>query len=53
MKEYITYAELVKIAKSKGIKQTKVSIGIWASQNGYLKKRKQIDKVRHVIYYKP
>mgnify|MGYP000149677927 CR=1 FL=1 len=50
--EFISYDELVELLKSKGIKPTKVSIGIWASQNGYLKIRKQKDKVRTTYYYK-
>lgn len=53
MQEYITYAELVELAKSKGINPTKVSVGIWADQQGYIKIRKQIDKVRNTYYYKP
>ena len=53
MQEYITYDELIELAKSKGIKPTKVSVGIWADQQGYIKIRKQKDKIRTTYYYKP
>ena len=53
MQEYITYDELIELAKSKGIKPTKVSVGIWADQQGYIKMRKQKDKIRTTYYYKP
>ena len=49
MEEWITYSELVEIAKSKGIRPTKVSVGIWADQQGYVKVRKQIDKKQIII----
>lgn len=52
MEEWITYSELVELAKSKGIRPTKVSVGIWADQQGYVKIRKQIDKKRNTYYYK-
>ena len=44
MEEWITYSELVEIAKSKGIRPTKVSVGIWADQQGYIKIKSKLNK---------
>ena len=53
MNEYLSYSQLRQLAILKGIKPTKVSVGIWADQQGYIKIRKQIDKKRNTFYYKP
>ena len=50
--EVFTFEELKEIAKQQGIKPTKVSVGIWAYLNGYIKQRKQINKKRTNYYYK-
>lgn len=49
----ITYSELLEIAKMNGIRPTKVSVGVWADQQGYIKIRRQIDRKRYTFYYKP
>lgn len=50
---YIIFKELEEIAKAKGITGSKVKIGKWAKDNGYIKKIKLINKIRTVIYIKP
>lgn len=52
MNEYLSYSQLRQLAILNGIKPTKVSVGIWANHQGYMKVRKQIDKVRTTYYYK-
>lgn len=51
-KNLITFPELKEIAEKQGIYGNKVYIGIWAQQNGYIKKRKQKDKKVRYYYYK-
>ncbi|MEE0590695.1 MAG: hypothetical protein UC738_11120 [Bacteroides stercoris] len=49
----LTYEEIREKALSQGVSDNKVSIGMWASLNGYIKTRKQIDKRVHTMYYTP
>ncbi len=48
-----TYEEIREKALSQGISDNKVSIGMWASLNGYIKTRKQINKRVYTMYYAP
>lgn len=50
--KYYTFDELKQIAFNNGITGNKVTIGIWARMNGYLKKKKQINKHRITYYFK-
>ena len=50
--KYYTFKELKQIAFNNGITGNKVTIGIWARMNGYLKKKKQINKHRITYYFK-
>lgn len=50
--KYFTFEELKEIAFNNGIIGNKVTIGIWARMNGYLKKKKQINKKRITLYFK-
>lgn len=50
--KYYTFKELKEIAFNNGITGNKVTIGIWARMNGYLKKKKQINKKRITYYFK-
>ena len=43
MNKMITFKELRNIALKNGVVDDKVHIGIWAQQNGYIKKRIQRD----------
>lgn len=49
--KYYTFEELKEIAFNNGIIGNKVTIGIWARMNGYLKKKKQINKLRITLYF--
>jgi hypothetical protein len=49
----LTYEEIREKALSQGVSDNKVSIGMWASLNGYIKTRKQIRKKVHTVYYHP
>lgn len=42
--KYYTFEELKQMAFSEGITGNKVTIGIWAKMNGFLKKKKQVNK---------
>lgn len=48
----LTFNELAEVAAKDGINKDKVSVGIWAKANGYIKTRKQINKKVYVGYYK-
>lgn len=49
--KYYTFEELKEIAFNNGVIGNKVTIGIWARMNGYLKKKKQINKLRITLYF--
>mgnify|MGYP000020694953 FL=1 len=49
----LTYEEIREKALSQGVSDNKVSIGIWAGLNGYIKTRKQIRKKVYTVYYNP
>lgn len=51
--QLLTYEEIREKALSQGISDNKVSIGMWASLNGYIKTRKQINKRVYTMYYAP
>lgn len=49
--QVLTYEEIREKALSQGISDNKVSIGMWAGLNGYIKARKQINKRVYTVYY--
>lgn len=49
--EYYTFEQLKEMAFSDGITGNKVAVGIWAKMNGFLKKKKQINKRRITFYF--
>jgi len=51
-KELITYQQLKDIALKELIADNKVSVGIWAQNNGYYKIRKQKDNKVTTYYLK-
>lgn len=48
--KYYTFNEVRKLAIKNNSKDNKVSVGIWAKLNGYIKIKKQIDKHRIILY---
>ena len=50
--EFINFEQLRQIAISNNIPDNKVSIGIWGQNNGYFKKRIQINKITSINYFK-
>ena len=50
--EYYTFEQLKEMAFSDGITGNKVAVGIWAKMNGFLKKKKQVNKRRITFYFK-
>ena len=50
--KYYTFNEVREIAIRNHSNDNKVSVGIWAKLNGYLKIKKQIDKHRITLYIK-
>lgn len=50
--KYFTYTDIRIEAIKAGISDNKVSIGIWARQNGYYQMRKSKDKKTTIYYYK-
>jgi hypothetical protein len=49
--QLLTYEEIRAKALSQGISDNKVSIGMWAGLNGYIKTRKQINKRVYTVYF--
>ena len=47
--EYYTFEQLKEMAFKDGITGNKVAVGIWAKMNGFLKKKKQINKQKRYI----
>lgn len=52
MKHY-TFKELRELAIANYVDDNKVSIGIWAKINGFMKMRKKKDKQLHCYYVRP
>jgi len=50
--ELLTYEQIREIALKQNIPDNRVSIGIWAQNNGFFKKRKQINKKVLTYYFK-
>jgi hypothetical protein len=50
--EYLTYQQLRETALKELIADNKVSVGIWAQNNGYFKTRKQINNKVTTHYFK-
>lgn len=50
--KYLTYQDIREIALRHGIKDNKVSIGIWANLFGFVKKRKMIKGTNYLFYFK-
>lgn len=48
--KYYTFNEVRELAIKNDSKDNKVSVGIWAKLNGYIKIKKQIDKHRIILY---
>lgn len=48
----LKYEEIAALAVKNGAHKDKVSVGIWAKQHGFIKTRKQINKVVCIGYYK-
>lgn len=48
----ITYEDLREIALQNGIEDSKIVIGLWAKQNGYIKTKKMINNKSFTAYYK-
>ena len=51
MKETITFDELRELAVKEGIKDNKVSVGMWAKFNGYTRYKRRIRDNRIVWTY--
>lgn len=52
IENYFNYADIRKIALKNGVKDNKVSIGMWAKLNGFVNKRKMTKGKTQIIYYK-
>lgn len=50
--QLLTFNELADLAAKEGIHKDKVSVGVWAKANGYIRTRKQINKKVYIGYYK-
>lgn len=48
----LNFDEIAEMAANKGVHKDKVSVGIWAKQNGWQRTRKQINKKVYIAYYK-
>lgn len=51
--KYYTFNQVRELAIKDNSNDNKVSIGIWARLNGYIKIKKQIDKHRITLYIRP
>jgi len=52
MNELITFNDLKELAKSNGIADNKISVGMWAKFNGFIKDRRIIKDNRIIWTYK-
>jgi len=50
--ELLNYEQIREIALKQNISDNRVSVGIWAQNNGYYKKRKQINNKVSTYYFK-
>lgn len=48
----LTYAQVRELAIAQHVDDNKISIGVWAKQNGYFKKKRQKDNRVCTIYIK-
>ncbi|MCE9001222.1 hypothetical protein ACIXUF_18915 [Bacteroides fragilis] len=48
----LTYEQVRKLALAQHVDDNKTSIGVWAKQNSYLKKRRQKDNRVYTVYIK-
>lgn len=50
--EELTYEQVREFALNKHVDDNKITIGLWAKQNGYFKKRRQRDNKVYTVYIK-
>ena len=48
----LTYEQVRELAIARYVDDNKISIGVWAKQNGYIKKTRQKDKRGYTVYIK-
>lgn len=48
----LTYVQVRELAIAQYVDDNKISIGVWAKQNGYFKKKRQKDNRVYTIYIK-
>lgn len=48
----LTYEQVRERAMAQYVDDNKISIGVWAKQNGYFKKKKQKDNRVYTVYIK-
>lgn len=48
----LTYEQVRKFAITQYVDDNKISIGVWAKQNGYIKKKRQKDNRVYTVYIK-
>ncbi|MCD7941385.1 MAG: hypothetical protein LUH50_15765 [Bacteroides intestinalis] len=48
----LTYEQVRKLALAQHVDDNKISIGVWAKQNGYFKKKRQRDNRVYTVYIK-
>lgn len=49
--ERLKFSDIRELALKEGVEDNKVSIGIWAKQNGYKKKQSKDKNRRNYVYY--
>lgn len=50
--QLLSFKEIAEMAAKEGVHLDKVSVGIWAKQNGWQRTRKQINKKVFIGYYR-
>lgn len=48
----LTYEQVRELAIARYVDDNKISIGVWAKQNGYIKKKRQKDNRVYTVYIK-
>lgn len=48
----LTYEQVRELALAQHVDDNKISIGVWAKQNGYFKKKRQKDNRVYTVYIK-
>lgn len=48
----LTYEQVRQLALARHVDDNKISIGVWAKQNGYIKRKKQRDNRVYTVYIK-